>query len=210
MKSDAETIEKVEEFLQEDGFQNSYEIVSLILSIKDEEDRNWRLFKAAEWLLKNNDWQKAHGIAQLISDGYEKSDAMRIIADKMVSIGQLERALFVFAEAEYSSENDILEDWQKAELLDKIAVSLRKNNAIFKAEEVWKKAIAIARHGVNSENPQNSLDCSSVLAEIAEHFASDGKIKKAFEIAQNIKNVGKKERAIEKISESSEQIKKVA
>ncbi len=203
-------VEKIERLLQADNYQNSFKIVSLALAIKDEEDRDLQLFEIIEWLLKNDDWQKAHGIAQLISASYEKSEALRTIADKMAEIGHLERALFVFSEAEHNGENENLAAWQQAELLHNIAKSLRKNNALFKADEVWKKAISIAQNGENSENLQNRIDCSSVLAEIAEVFATDGKIKKAFNIAQNIKNVGKKEKAVKKISEYSEQIKKVA
>jgi hypothetical protein len=210
MNGDEKTIETIEKLLLEDNYQNSFEIVSLALSIKDEEDRDWQLFKITEWLLKNNDWQKAHGIAQLVSDGYEKSEALRIIADKMAEVGHLERALFVFSEAEYNSETENLSAWQQAELLHKIAKSLRKYNALIKAEKIWKKAVFIARNGENSESPQDSVDCSSVLAEIAETFAYSGEIKKAFDIAQNIKSVGKKDYAIKKISEYSEQIKKVA
>ncbi len=203
-------IEKIEKFLQADEYQNSFEAVSLALSIKDEEDRDLQLLDIIYWLLKNNDWQKAHGIAQLVSDGYEKSEALRIIAEKMVVVGHLERALFVFAEAEHNSEIEILSDWQKAELLHQIAKSLQKYNASFKADEIWKKAISIAQNGEKSENPQDSIDCSSVLAEIAKDFAKKGKVKKAFEIAQNIKNIGKKERIVSEISEYSEQVKKVA
>ncbi|CAN5293200.1 hypothetical protein BH20ACI1_BH20ACI1_23610 [soil metagenome] len=210
MNVDAKAIEKIENLLQSENYQNSFEIVSLALSIKDGEDRDLQLFDIIQWLLKNNDWQKAHGISQLISASYEKCDALRLIAEKMAEIGHLERALFVFAEAEHNGESENLADWQKAELLHKIAKSLKKHNAIFRAEEVWKKAVLIAQKGEKSENPQDSIDCSSVLAEIAEDFANNGKIKQAFDIAQNIKNIGKKERASKKISEYSEQIKEVA
>ncbi len=210
MSSVEKTIEKTEEILETEDYQNSFEVVSLALSIKDEADRDLQLSEIVQWFLKNDDWQKAHGIAQLISNGYEKSEILTMIADKMVEVGHLERALFVFSEAEHTSENENLTAWQQAELLHKIAKSLQKNNAAFRAEEVWKKAVSIAQQGENSENPQDSLDCSSVLAEIAADFASNGKIKEAFEIAQNIKNIGKKEKAINKISEHSDQIKRVA
>lgn len=210
MSNDAEIIEKIESFLLTENFQNSLEVVSLALSVKDEEDRDWQLFEVNCWLLKNNDWQKAHGIAQLISEGYEKAQVFRIIADKMAEIGHLERALFVFAEAEHNSESEVLCCWQQAELLHEIAKSLKANNAIFRAEEVWKKAVFTAQIGEESDNPQDSLDSSSVLAEIAETFAADGKTKQAFDIVQTIKNVGKKERAIKKTSEYSRQIRKVA
>ncbi len=210
MNNETAIIEKIEKLLETDDFQDSFEIVSLALSIKDEEDRDWQLFEIAKWLLKNNDWQKAHGISQLISEGYERSEALQLIADKMAETGHLERALFVFAEAEHTSESEKLDEWQKAELLHKISKSLRKHNAVFKAEKIREKAVQFARKGEVSGDAQESVDCSSVLAEIAENVASDGEFIKAFEIAQNIKSIGKKERAIKKISELSEQIKKVA
>lgn len=207
---DAKAIEKIEKLLQTADYQNSFEVVSLALSIKDEEDRDWQLFETIQWLLQNNDWQKAHSISQLISESYEKCEALRTIADKMAEIGHLERALFVFAEAEHNSENENLVAWQQAELLHKIAKSLKKHNAIFRAGEVWKKAILTARNGEKSENSPDTIDSSSVPAEIAEDFADSGKIKQAFGIAQNITNIGKKERTIKKISEYSGQIKEVA
>ncbi len=210
MSSVEKTIERIKEILETKDYQNSFEVVSLALSIKDEEDRDLQLFEIIKWLFKNDDWQKAYGIAQLISASYEKNESLQKIADKMAEVGHLERALFFFSEAEHHSENENLADWQQAELLHKIAKSLQKNNVIFRAEEVWKKAILIAQRGEASENPQDSVDCSSVLAEIAENFAVNGKAKKAFEIAQNIKNIGKKESAAKKISEHSDQIKKVA
>ncbi len=210
MNNETAIIEKIEKLLETADFQDSFEIVSLALSIKDEEDRDWQLFKIAKWLLKNNDWQKAHGISQLISEGYEKSEALQLIADKMAEIGHLERALFVFAEAEYTGESEKLNEWQKAELLHKIAKSLRKHNAVFKAEKVLEKAIRFARKGEISGDVQESVDCSGGLAEIAEYYASEGEFKKSIEIAQNIKSIGKKERAIKIISELSERIKKVA
>ena len=210
MSDDATAIEKIEKLLQTADFQNSFEVVSLALSIKDAEDRDWQLLEIIKWLLKNDDWQKAHGIAQLVSEGYEKADALKIIADEMVRAGHLERALFVFAEARHSSENDILAAWQQAELLHKIAQSLKKNNASFRADEIWKQAVLIAQKGENSENSQDSLDCSSVLAEIADYYAQNGKLEPAFNIAQNIKNIGKKEKAVNKITEYAQQIKQVA
>ncbi len=210
MDDDARTIEKIENVLLTENFQNSLEVVGLALTIKDDEERDLQLFEVTKWLLKNNDWQKAHGTAQLMSAGYEKAEILLIIADKMAEIGHIERALFVFSEAEHNSESEKLSLWQQAELFHKIAQSLKKNNAIFRAEEVWKKAVLIAQKGENTDNAQENLDCSSVLAEIAEYYARNGKIEQSFNIAQNIKNVGKRERATNKITEYARQIKQVA
>ena len=205
-----EISEKIEEILQNGNAGKSYEAVSLTLSLQDEEDRLWFLFKIVGWFIENGDWRKAYGIAQLMDESYEKSDALRLIAEKLASDGHLERSIFIFAEAENSSISENLADWQKAELLHKIAKSLLEIKAIYRANEVWKKAISIAQAGENSQNIQDSLDSSSVLAEIAESYGADGKIESALELAQKIKNIGKRERAINKITKVSQQIKKVA
>ena len=212
MKDEADKIERIDGILQAGSANESLEAVSLALSISDEEDRNWQLFSIIRWMIKNGDWQKAFGTAQLISEGYEKSEALRLVADYLGSVGHLEKAFSVFAEAEravYAGER--LSAWQQAELLHKIARSLHDIKAIYKADEIWAKAVSVAKKGEEiTDDVQESLDCSSVLAEIAEHLAAEGRIERALSIAQNIKNIGKRERALNKISELSSQIKKVA
>lgn len=210
MNSDAEKITRIEEILQAELSGESFEAVSLALLIRDEEDRNLQLSSIVHWLLKSKDWQKAFGVAQLMPESYEKSEAVRAAADCLASIGHLEKAFFVFSEAEKASIAEHLSPWQQAELLHKIAKSLRKIKAIFKADELWSKAIEIAQDGEESSDLQESLDCSSILAEIAENFAFDGRIERAFNLAQDIKNIGKRERTLNKISDHSQQTQKVA
>ena len=210
MNNDAEKIEQIREILQTQDLARSFEIVSLALSIQDDEDRDLYLLDAIRWLVKNGTWQKAYGAAQLMSESYEKSQALQEVADYTASIGHLEKAFSIFAEAEKASTVDNLAEWQKAELLHNIAKSLRRTKAVFKADEVWEKAIAAAQKGEESPSSQDSLDASSVLAEIAEHFAAAERIEKALNIAQKIKNVDRKERALLQISTYSQQIKRVA
>jgi len=209
MNNDAEKIIQLREILQTQDLARSFEVVSLALAIHDEEDRDLYLFDAVRWLIKNGIWQKAYGAAQLMSESYEKSEALQSIADHLASIGHLEKAFSVFDEAEKVALTENLSEWQKAELLHKIAKSLHRIKAFYKADEVWEKAVAIAQKGENS-NPQESIDSSSVLAEIGEHFASEERIEKALRIAQKIKNIGKKERVLRQISEYSQNIKRVA
>jgi tetratricopeptide (TPR) repeat protein len=144
-----------------------------------------------------------------MSETYEKSEALRSIADYLVSIGHLEKALLVYNDAEKTALSADLAEWQKAELLHNLAKSLNQAKAIFKADEVWEKAISIAQKGENSIL-QDSLDSSSVLAEIAEYFAAGQKIEKALNIAQNIQNIGHKEKALQNISAYSQQTKQIA
>jgi tetratricopeptide (TPR) repeat protein len=209
MSSDAEKIEKIEKILETQNLADSFEIVSLALSVKDDEDRDLYLLKTVRWLIKNGTWQKAYGTAQMMTDGFEKSEALQTVAGYLAANGHFEKAFAVFDEAETVSLSENLAEWQQAELLHKIAKSLRGLKAFFKADEVWEKAVSAAQKGENS-NRQDSLDASSVLAEIAEFFASDERIEKALDIARNIKNIGKKERVLRQIVEYSQNIKRVA
>jgi tetratricopeptide (TPR) repeat protein len=209
MKTDAEKIEQIGKILEAQNPAESFEVVSLALSIKDAEERDLYLLETVRWLIKNGTWSKAYGAAQLMSESYEKSEALRSAADYLASIGHLEKAFSVFDEAENAALAENLAGWQQAELLHKIAQSLRRVGAIYKADEIWEKAVSIAQKGEDS-NPQGSLDASSVLAEIAEHFAAEAEIEKALSVAQKIKNVGKKEAALRRIAEYSQNIKRVA
>lgn len=208
--SDAEKITQIKEILQSQSSAKIFEIVSLVLLIEDEEDRDLYLLDAVRWLIKSEIWQKAYGAAQLMSDGYEKSQALQEIADYLVSVGHLEKALLIFTEAEKVSDAEILADWQKAELLHNIAKSLRRAKAFFRADEVWEKAIAAARNGEKSPSSQDSEDSSSVLAEIAEYLASKEKIEKALSIARKIKSIHRKEKVLYQIAAYSQQRKRVA
>jgi tetratricopeptide (TPR) repeat protein len=209
MNNDAEKIIQFKEILQTQDLARSFEVVSLALAIHDADDRDLYLLDAVRWLIKNGIWQKAYGAAQMMSEYYEKSEALQSVADYLASIGHLEKAFSVFDEAEKVALTENLAEWQQAELLHGIAKSLQRIKAFYKADEVWEKAIAIAQKGENS-NPQDSMDSSSVLAEIAENFAAGERIEKALSIAQNIKSIGKKERVLRQISEYSQNIKRVA
>lgn len=208
--SDAEKIAQVKEITQSQNSERIFEVVSLALSIEDEEDRDLYLLDAIRWLIKSGIWQKAYGAAQWVSDSYEKSQALQEVADYTASIGHLENAFSIYAEAEKAATADSLAEWQKAELLHNIAKSLRRTKAVFKADEVWEKAITAAREGEESPSSQDSCDSSGVLAEIAEYFAAEERIEKALIVAQKIKNIGKKERVLQQISVYSQKVKRVA
>lgn len=210
MNDDAEKIERIEELLQTQDDGKSFDVVSLALSIKDEEDRNLYLLESVRWLIENKNWQQAYGVAQLMTESYERSEAFQAVAEYLVAIGHLERALAVFDEAEKNALAENLAAWQQAELLHHIAQALRRLKAFFKADEVWGRAIAIAQTGEESLNRQDSVDAASVLAEISVSFAMDGRIEKALSIAQKIRNTYKRETVLRRISEASQQIKRVA
>lgn len=210
MNEETKTTAKIDEILSSGNRDDGLEALGLALSLPDDEDRNLSLLKIARWLVENDDWQKALGAAQLMSDSYEKSEALQVIASKLASIGHLEKAFSVFADAEMASSSDLLCEWQQAELLHHIAKSLREIRAFFKADEVWRKAIEIAEKGQDSTSVQDSLDASSALAEISDGYAVDEKIEKAIAVARKITNVGVREKTLQKISLLAQQIKRIA
>lgn len=74
-----------------------------------------------------------------LSESYEKAEALRIIAEKLVADEHLERSIFVFAEAENAAIAEKLEDWQKAELLHKIASRSLKSKQFIGLKKSGKK-----------------------------------------------------------------------
>lgn len=209
MNDDSAKINQLKEILQTADLGRTFELVSSALSINDEEDRNLYLLETIYWLLKNGIWQKAYGTAQLLSESYEKSEALCLIADHLVKIGHPEKAFWIYDESEKHASAGNFAAWQKAELLHNIAKSLTRANAVFKAEEMWEKAVNIAESGENSDT-QNALDAASVLAEIAAYFASENRMEAALKIANKIKNVGRKESVLQQIAKYSQETKRVA
>ena len=125
MNNDAEKIEQIEELLQTQDAEKSLDLVSLALSIKDEEDRNLHSLNVVRWLIQHQNWPQAYGAAQLMTESYEKSEALQAVGEYLVVIGHLERAFSVFDEAEKNALVKNLSAWQQAELLHHIGQSLR-------------------------------------------------------------------------------------
>jgi DNA-binding transcriptional MerR regulator len=69
------------------------------------------------------------------------------------------------------------------------------------AERLRDLALSEARAGELSENPQDSIDSSSVLWELAEDLALAGRVGPAQEVAGSIRNLGKRQRAIAALEE---------
>jgi tetratricopeptide (TPR) repeat protein len=209
MSDDTRKIEELKAFLTSQPTKLNAETISLALSVEEVEERDLALLNIVGFLAEKADWDRAFGVAQLIENGYERVDSLHKIASKLTSAGHLQRAIFVFEEAE--KEIKTVETlWQQAELLLKIAKSLRTMGATYKANEILEKAVAVAQNGENSASRQNSLDSSSVLSEIAENISLTGKIERAVNIAQNIKNIGTRERTLKNISSYSENVGQTA
>ncbi|MBX3288893.1 MAG: hypothetical protein KF855_06050 [Acidobacteria bacterium] len=187
-----------------------YEAVGLALLIEDEEDRSLYLLELARTFIKRGDWQRAHGLAELMPESYEKAEVLCSIAELLAATGHVEKALSVFTEAEEASVLSRLAAWQQAELLNHIAGSLNKMSATVRAADVRRRAANIAISGQNSSSEQERLDSASVLAEIVENLAAEEKITEALAYAENISSVPKREYVKQRIAEYAANIKRVA
>jgi hypothetical protein len=96
--------------------------------------------------------------------------------------------------------NSVESEWQRADSLAQVARYFVTLGQLDQAERLWKIAIAAAQVGEQSPSPQDSLDSSSTLWEIAEDMALAGAIESAYTVATAIQNDWKKQRAIEGIA----------
>jgi tetratricopeptide (TPR) repeat protein len=175
-------------------------LIALAMSSEEQDDVDLMLDYLAKALARVGRWDRAMAVAQSNKAPYERSDSLREIAARMILQGKVKQALPVLERAEESADrNDVL--WQRAHLLNHIAQSFRKAGAYDRADQVWTKAVAIAKLGEASDSAQDSLDSSSVLWDIAAAIASEEDIDKALEIARDIKNPHKRNRAIETVNE---------
>jgi tetratricopeptide (TPR) repeat protein len=210
MGNDAETISRFKQLISCETDEQYDEAIGTALLIEDVEDRALYLLDAARSLLSRGAWRRAHGISELMPDRYEKAQLLREVGDHLASVGQIDRALPVYGEAESASLESSLSKWQQAELLNQIANSLSRWNAKIKADEVRSRAASVAKEGQLSSDVQDSLDSSSVLAEIAENLAVEDRIEDALRLAETITNLSKRERVVKRISQYASNIKRVA
>jgi len=210
MNDDTEALKRIENILRTDDLSEGLEVVGLALSLHDEEEQCLSLLNITRWLVERDDWQKALGAAQLMPESYEKCEALRSVGEKLGKIGHIEKAFTALADAETAATGGTLEEWQQAELLHSVAKSLRTMNAIFKANEVWQKAIEIAQRGQESVSPQDAHDCASVLFEIADYFAEAGLADKAVQTAARIQYSHLPEQYEAKMFLYSQQVRQVA
>ena len=99
------------------------------------------------------------------------------------------------------NEFDSFEAWQRAESIARRARELVREGRLEAARSLWIEAVELARKGEKSSGPQDSLDSSSVLWEIAEDMASAGEFEAAGEIAAAIKNERKRQNALRFIAD---------
>jgi tetratricopeptide (TPR) repeat protein len=205
------TAKQIEALLENYGFtdaQPTEQIISLTLSIQDQEDRDLLLEKIAIGLGTQGKWDDAQVVIERIEGAYEKAEAMYTIAAQLAAAGQVERSFILLCEAEKVVTNATdLSLWQQAELLHHIAKTMYNMGAKKKADEVWEQAISFGQLGEDHPSSQESYDASSVLWEIMETLALVGNTQKALEVAKAIQSDRRRDnviKAINKISGSAD------
>jgi hypothetical protein len=94
--------------------------------------------------------------------------------------------------------------WQRAEALCRVAKAVAGEGDLQEARLIWSEAVAAAQEGEQSSSAQDSIDCSSVLWEIAADTAQVGFVKEAKSVVGRFANVSKRGRAFDCIAQIEE------
>ncbi len=191
---------------RETPLQNPEEIEAAereALAQEDDDDRAWALYFLVERLVLGQQWGKAEAVAQSIELPNEKADALRVIAVGLLDI-ERERALRNLSLA----ESAVLAGttpcvWRKADVLAKIGRTLLEVGEKERASNLWEHAAEVARLGEATETGHETVNCSSVLWQIAEYLAIMGDLEKAKSRAENIKGNSKRAQAIDTVTRSA-------
>lgn len=92
-------------------------------------------------------------------------------------------------------------DWLRAERLEALSRAAQHAGAGEASRRLTVDALAAARAGERSSVPQDSIDASSVVWEIAEDLALRGEVGAAREVAHSILDSSKRERALQFVAE---------
>jgi predicted negative regulator of RcsB-dependent stress response len=177
--------------------------LDLVRSIEDEDYRVLAFLDLTEALIEEGDIDEAEKVVRSLGPSlqdyyYERASAWLRIADYLIQVGQSSRVRKTLVEAETIAQA-IEGKWQRAETLHRIAKLLASVSENNEAQRLWDEAIATARDGERSLPLQDSIDCSSVLCEIATDLATLGYVPQAKEVAKSIKNDTKRIRALARV-----------
>ena len=200
MLSDQSKIEKIKSLIKLNNLsiEQERDLTDLALSIDDQEDRDLMLEFAAIALAEGARYDKSQQLLNQIIGAYEKAEGLTKLAASLISADQITNATAALRNAEDIAHHTYYA-WQTAELLDRIAHTFLLLKQIDEAMRVLERAISVARVGEENSNIQDSMDSSSVLWSISQTLAQMGEREKAYEVANSIKNQGKRERAIKSL-----------
>jgi tetratricopeptide (TPR) repeat protein len=182
-------------------------IKQTILTIEDTDSRNFLAYDLVERLLGEQFWEQAEVFTRLMETWpLEKSWFLGDIASLMWQAGKIEGANALFTEA-IQLDRDNGRAWQQGEGMLRIAGHYTQIGERDRAISLLLEASAIVHEGEKDSlavnNPQDAIDSSGVLREIAETVATLGEIDKAMKIAGMIINNSRRNSAISKIQELS-------
>jgi tetratricopeptide (TPR) repeat protein len=151
------------------------------------EDKSWALLELAKVLANEGEWREAEAIARSIGGAQERAIALYEIGRYQISRSREEAGAALLRDAAVVADH-IRVAWQKAEILCRIAKWLAVVGEHDEAQRIWHEAITVAREGEQSYDIQDSLDCSSVLGEIAVELALSGDVEQSRIVARTIKS----------------------
>lgn len=173
----------------------------------------WSMLELADALAHTQEWDKAKSVASSIDDiapscGYEKALAYYRIAielRKANNTSSTEQAL-VLLDTALATVQNAGDEWQRAELLNRIAKTLSDTGESAKAQQTWGQAIAVARVGEQGASPQDRVDSSSVLWEISTTLAECGRVEQARDVASKILWEAKRQRAVAGVEQIAQRV----
>jgi hypothetical protein len=162
--------------------------------IEDPEDRDLALLELLRGSSGERSVQELEEIVNHIGGAYEKTEACVALYEIIRDTDLDESIKYLETASDFAVQAD--EVWQRGELLSKIGVLFVKEGKLDKAKEIFELGAQIAAEGQNSPSIQDSLDCSSTVAEIAINFSKAGMPEEASKVIATITNEYVRDRTI--------------
>jgi len=197
-------IAKIKTFLALSDLSATQEtdMIDLALSLSDQDDKDLALEEIAVMLASRGKYDRAYEVLNKVTLGYERAEGNTKVASLLASSGRKEEALEFLQNAE-TAAIQARSHWQVAELLHNMANCLVSIHERDEAIRILNQAISYAQEGEITGNPQDSLDSSSVLADISLALAKIGEKDRAYDVAFSIKSSRKRKRAIDWLTDNS-------
>jgi len=128
----------------------------------------------------------------------DKASGLARIAEKQFRQGQVASAEACLGKALKAAES-CETSWQQAESFLAISRAYWTGGRLDEEYEMMTRAAHVAREGEKKDGPQDSIDASSVLKEIAQLLCSRGRRKEAIATAKRIKNPIQRRLAVKRV-----------
>jgi tetratricopeptide (TPR) repeat protein len=176
----------------------------IALSLQNPESAPEILADLAGMLSASGAFKEAQELVSRVDSPFERTHILVELASGLTSQGRRQDALMMLQEAGLHAsliEGRRFWNWQKAEALDRLAVSYSEIGLGEQALALWKEGAEAAQSGQESDDPQEIFDCSGVLSDIALNLAHAGFHDNAADIARSIKVTYRREGTLNRLSE---------